>query len=284
MAGILVAADVVPWPPKEISLTDPSDEIGRKVVAEAFALHVRHPDISSTGLNRESERRTKAGGVNPDGHAFGSVLLDDGAIHFERIDIRIVNVGGGSHSNEQTLAIEGEYDVANPVVPRSRQVTNNNRPRAAGLQISVAIREADDRFRVADVNPLWIRTGRIKGYSERTFHVARKNGNFLRLAILAAAAENLDSSRLCFGHDQVSIRRDPNLARILQLACVKLNFEASRDFGPGVLRTRDDSERIRGRGTHRFRKIVNRNPAKLAGSNGPVIAKGGRACDHFLYV
>src|SRR5262245_25366030 len=218
MAGILVAADVVPWAPKENSLTEPSDERRRKVVAEALAFHVRHPDISSTGLNRESERRTKAGGVRPDGNAFGGVLLDGGAIHFERIDIRIVNVGGGSHSNKQTLAIEGEYDVANPVVPRRREVTNNNRPRAAGFQIPVAIREADDRFRVADVNPLRIRTGRIKGYAERTFHVAGKNGNFLRLAILAAAAENLDSSRLCFGHEQVPIRRDPNLARIFQLA------------------------------------------------------------------
>src|SRR5580700_8254797 len=118
------------------------------------------------------------------------------------------------------------------------------RPRS--FQVARVIRKTDHAIGVADVDPLRVVADGIKRDPEGAIQTASECGNLLRLAIGAAAAENLDLLRTAIGHKEVAIGGHADLARLgKSFMGVQLYVEAGRSHRPHVVGLRHYLRKIR---------------------------------------
>src|SRR3984957_620265 len=165
-----------------------------QVVAESVALVDRTPELAGLGIDRDSSARiADSVGVDLQLTIGGIASEDVGAIFFAGMRVGVVNVRRGADGHEHAFAVRGEFDGASPVAAAEGQVGDVLRG-AAGLQITVVIGEADEFVGVADVNPLWIGTGRIEGDSVRLAEAFGENLHLFGLAIFGHAAKNADAA------------------------------------------------------------------------------------------
>ena len=141
------------------------------------------------------------------------------------------------------------------------------------LQVAVLIRKANDGGFVADVDPLGIATGRIKGDAVGAAEPFGKDGGFPRFSIGSQTTEDSDFAAAAFSQEKVTVRSGADQAGIVESRCVKLNGEAVRRFRPGILGTSHELRTVVCRiGPVRSGKILRRN---LAGLSGLLDAKIG---------
>src|SRR6266851_7727277 len=161
MAGILVAADIEPRPAIEGAFAYPSQEIWRKLVAEAVALVDRAPEVAVPGLHRHSDTVPQAGREEPFVFALRREGEHDGAALVglpRRIDPTIGGVAARADRYEHAGAIVRKDEIARPV-PASRQTRDDRLGRAGRLQLSRTIGVADHvvGVRDIDVSRIWPR-------------------------------------------------------------------------------------------------------------------------------
>ena len=102
------------------------------------------------------------------------------------------------------------------------------------------IGEADEFVGVADVNPLWIGTGRIEGDSVRLAEAFGENLHLFGLAIFGHAAKNADAAGIAFGEENIAVRSGAHQARIVKAGGEEFDFETCGRDRPGVGGTRND--------------------------------------------
>src|SRR3954454_9969429 len=106
---------------------------------------------------------------------------------------------------------------------------------AARFHIPIRVGKTHHGIGIPNIDPLRIRTGRIKGDAEGLLQARGKRFAALRLAVFRDAAEYFDHARIALGEEHVAIGRSAELSRILWPTGVKLNFESRRSVGPCIL-------------------------------------------------
>ena len=119
--------------------------------------------------------------------------------------------------------------------------------RAAGLQVAILVRKADDRFGVADVHPLRIGSAGIEVNTERRFQVSGEDLHLAGLAVRADTAKDEDLSRVALRQEDVAIGRHPHQARVIEPGRKLLHLEAGGCLGPNAVRAGNDCGSIVGR-------------------------------------
>ncbi len=132
--------------------------------------------------------------------------------------------------------------------------------RSAGLQISVVIRKANHFIRVSDINPLRVRSRRIKRNSVRLGQPVCEDLHLFRLAVGGHPAKNADAPRVTFRQKNVAVRRGPQPAWTIQPARIEFYLESRRRDRPRVLWTRHHLGSVLcGIRRVRLRKILHRD-------------------------
>ncbi len=83
------------------------------------------------------------------------------------------NVGAGADRHVHRFPIRREYDVAG-VMAADRQMRNDGLGGAAGGKVAVAVGETQHGIGIADIDPLWIGSRRIKRDAERISQPGRE--------------------------------------------------------------------------------------------------------------
>src|SRR3712207_1296073 len=106
---------------------------------------------------------------------------------------------------------------------------------APGLQVAVAVREADDRAGVADVDVPGLRAGRMEGDAERAVELLGEDRAGLRPAVAVGVAEDAEAVGPALGDEQVAVGGAHDDAGLLQARGELGHLEALRCPGPGPL-------------------------------------------------
>src|ERR1700730_359832 len=144
--------------------TDAVADSGRKNAA-VLALRVEHKDVSAFGL------RTPCGAE----WIFRDPFLQRRRIEFGHI---VGDIAGGPDRYEHLRAVLREDDVAGPVRRLTGcQLCDTHFGCPTRLQVAIAVREADDRTAVADVDPFRVGIVRVEGNAEWALKTGRKDLN-----------------------------------------------------------------------------------------------------------
>ena len=147
--------------------------------------------------------------------------------------------------------------------------------RAARLQIAILVGKANDRIRVAHVNPLRIGSGRVEINSEWPVQTSRKDFGTFRFSFGGDAMEDADFSASAFGDKEIAVGSGTNQARLVQSRSVEFDFEARRHLRPGGFGPWHKLRAIaRGRGGKRGGQIGESDFANGAGFFVTVIGEG----------
>src|SRR5580692_5030417 len=117
----------------------------------------------------------------------------------------------------------------------------------ASFQIAVAIGKAHNRIRIANIDPLGIRSGRIKTDTEWTVKSRSESLRLRGLAVGTNSAEDQNVVGVAFGDEEIAVGRGANQSRLIKPGRIKLNFEARKNLWPRVLWTRHQLRAIAGR-------------------------------------
>ena len=134
--------------------------------------------------------------------------------------VGVVHVGVGADRGEELCAVLGEDQVAGPVAAAAQasaagQVGQVFRG-AAGGEVAVFVREADDAVGVADVDPGGIGSGGVEGDAEGLVEIGGKDRDLLRLAVGAYAAKDFDFAGLALGQEEVAVGGGADEAGIVE--------------------------------------------------------------------
>ena len=119
--------------------------------------------------------------------------------------------------------------------------------RTARLQISVLIRKPNDRVEIADIDPLRIRSLRIKRNAERFVEAGSEDLALLRLAFGGDATEDVNLAFVGLGHEEVAVRCCADKPGIHESGRVELNLESLGSHRPDTFRPRNQLRGVAGR-------------------------------------
>src|SRR5881392_3627264 len=148
-------------------------------------------------------------------------------------------VAGTGRGTSSFLPAARKDDVPRPVPATVRKVDDACRdtPR---LEVTVPVRKAHHRVGIPHVDPLWIRTGGIKGDAVRLVEICREDFGALGPAIRVQPAESADLSAAAFGDEDISVGSHTYDARCRETVRIQLDLEAVGSFWPRVGRPGDD--------------------------------------------
>src|SRR5579863_9861433 len=106
--------------------------------------------------------------------------------------------------------------------------------RPARLQVSSMVRKADHLIDVANVDPLRVRSRRIKLNSIRLFQAAGEHLHLFRFAVAGHTSEDANTTgfRLC--QKNVAVRRGSQQSRIVESGGIEFHLESWGRNRPGV--------------------------------------------------
>ena len=133
---------------------------------------------------------------------------------------------------------------------------NDGLRRIRRFHVAVLIWKANQRARVAGVEPLRIRPRRIEVDAEHAALPGCKRRDLLRLAVSAAAPEHGNFAGAALGDKEIAIRSHANLPRLFQVFRVQLHLEPGRDLRHRTGRPRGKRSVAIGRCRIRLGQIV----------------------------
>src|SRR5258706_6421288 len=203
---VLMPAEIPPGPAVEPAFQHVRDVIGHEVVAQRVALIYRTPQLAGLRTHCNSAPSiTNAVGIYAQNAIRGIADKNVSGVLLARRSVGIVHVRARAHSDKQFLAVSRKVNRPRPVPASARQIGDMLR-RSARLQISIAIREANHFSGAAHIQPLRVRSRRIKSQSIRTFQAACEDGRLLRLAVAGDSAEDADAAGITFRKKYVAVR------------------------------------------------------------------------------
>jgi hypothetical protein len=120
------------------------------------------------------------------------------------------------------------------------------------LELAGHVGEAHDGVGVADVEMV-----AAEGETERLMEVVGEDGAPVRTRVAVRVAQHDDASARGVGDEDVAVRSESQVARILEVLGPQLDLESRRDGQPRVVRPRHDRRRVRrALGVERPRKLV----------------------------
>ena len=96
-------------------LLDVANVIGNQVVAQPIAFVDRAPQLPCRRVDSDARWIADARRINPHEFPFRRIFQNVGTMRLARMIVRIVQVGCGTNSNKESLAIQGERQVPRPV-------------------------------------------------------------------------------------------------------------------------------------------------------------------------
>ena len=155
-----------------------------------------------------------------------------------RVIVGIVDVRVRADRHVQRLSVAREAEIARPVAAAPEEAAarqlSDRLGRATRLDVAAAIREANDRVGVADVEPLRVAHRRIEGEPERFVQPGGEPFGHHGASVRADAAKNPNFADGALGDEQVAVRRRADEARVGEPAGVELDPESRRRLRPGV--------------------------------------------------
>src|SRR6266404_1563754 len=229
VSRVLVAAHVPPRPAVETAFLNVGDVVWNEIVSQRIPLVHRTPQLTGLRVDRQAYTIADAVGVNSHRRTVGIELQNIRTILFRRRGIGVVNIRHRAHRNEHMLAVGGELYVARPMPAAPGDIGNMFR-RTARFQIPILIRKAHNRICVPNVDPLRVRSWRIKIDSERAVQTARKYLRLLRFALGCNSTEYPDLPWAAGRLDWWSQLRPQRAARAANPAWNRPELEDKRQF------------------------------------------------------
>src|SRR5258708_997539 len=205
MTRVLMPAHVPPRPAVKSAFFHMRDVIGDEVVAQRVPLIYRTPQFARLRTHGNS-----APGIANAVSVYAQIAIrgiahqNVGAILLARRSVGIVYVRARAHSDEQFLAIQRKGHRPRPVPASARQIGDVFRP-STRFQITIVISEANHFAGVAHVQPLRVRSGRIKSQPIRAFQAAREDRRLLRLAVTGYSAKDPNAASITFRKKYVAV-------------------------------------------------------------------------------
>src|SRR6266478_2294643 len=237
VSRVLVAAHVPPRPAVETAFLNVSDVVRNEIVSQRVPLVHRTPQLAGLRVDRQAYTIADAGRVNSHRRTVGIELQNIGTILFRRGSIGVVNIRHRAHRNEHMLAVGGELYVARPMSAAPGDIGNMFR-RTARFQIPILIRKAHNRICVPNVDPLRVRSWRIKIDSEGTIQTGGIDPRLLRLTLGCNSAKYLDFSSAALRHEKIAIGGRSNQTWLTKPTRIKLDFKSRWHERPRFLRAR----------------------------------------------
>src|SRR5258706_2241637 len=235
---VLMPAEIPPGPAVEPAFLYVRDVVGDEVVAQRVALIYRTPQLAGLRTHCNSAPSiTNAVGIYAKMAIHRIAHKTVCAILLSGRSVRIVDVRARAHSDKQFLAVSRKVNRPRPVPASARQIGDMLR-RSARLQISIAIREANHFSGAAHIQPLRVRSRRIKSQSIRTFQAACEDGRLLRLAVAGDSPEDADAAGVTFGKKYVAVGCCAQCPGIVESRGIQLNLESGQRHRPNVFRPR----------------------------------------------
>ena len=187
------------------------------------------------------------------------------------------------------LSVGREGHIAGPMTATDRQIADHRLRRARRLHVARLVSEADDFSFKADINPLWLRSRRIKGDAIGVLQALRKRlGRLGPVARLRRADDSDLAFRSALGDENIAVRRDADDTGALQSGGEGLNLEPGHGMQLRVIGLRHDFGAVRRRGRRQRRGDILRSdfphqtrrvgaPVAEGGSAAPVIKRCRRA-------